>query len=483
MPRIASESACATCLARKVKCDGHVPVCRNCLRRRITCKRRSHELRFVIHSDQPLDENPGRRSPTVSNQIPASSPPKNESDDCSHEWAAELASQSPSSALTSPEIASLFQHYITVLAPWYDLNDSHRLFGTVVPERALCVPILFKAIIAFSAMHWYRVTGKLRSIGPAFHTACGRELLDAIDSLSGSHGEYIASTCLLRSYEILDGDSRGNQRHLLGAYSFAVTDATIDLSERGLAQAGVWNYLREEITVGLECQRPVRICTDFPTFKPDGSYDDDGSDDDMKSNIVTYILALVINYCFERNDETTNVNDSGSSKNNAVSQGQRIATWHKLKRHLFTWESYLPASFLPFSTAPRPGNPFPSYWILSPWHVAGLQYASIAEILLALYDPTHDAMPRYFTKLDQHTFETIQEHTLRVCGLAYTNDDASARVNAFGPLSFCGRFLLQPAQRKAVEEMLLEYSIPTAWPVHHIIRDLKDYWELIHLGR
>jgi len=46
------------------------------------------------------------------------------------------------------------------------------------------------------------------------------------------------------------GDTANEQRHLLGAYSFAVSEP-IDFHTRGLLQAGAWNYLREEITVAL----------------------------------------------------------------------------------------------------------------------------------------------------------------------------------------------------------------------------------------
>lgn len=58
--------------------------------------------------------------------------------------------------------------------------------------------------------------------------------------------------------------------------------------------------------------------------------------------------------------------------------------------------------------------------------MAAQQYCSIAEILLALFDP--------FTPSDQ---EDVLKHTIQICGLAYTNDSVAARVNAFGPLAFC----------------------------------------------
>jgi hypothetical protein len=157
-------------------------------------------------------------------------------------------------------------------------------FGATVPAHALECPILFKALIASSATHKYKTLGQLAELATAFHVSCVRELLDSIEHKKPeSQGDYLAATSLLRSYEILDGtepqlsrqsktdkpyvaDSDKEQRHLLGAYSF-VASGSINLAGRGLLQAGAWNYLRGEITMALECRRPVRISKDFASVQ------------------------------------------------------------------------------------------------------------------------------------------------------------------------------------------------------------------------
>jgi hypothetical protein len=114
----------------------------------------------------------------------------------------------PQVALQNPVIASLFRHYVDFLAPWYDLNDSHNLFGTSVPIRALSNAILFKALIAFSACHRHRIMGRMAGLGPVYHAACVKDLLAEMDDIhSELLGDYLAATCLLRSYEILNGIS------------------------------------------------------------------------------------------------------------------------------------------------------------------------------------------------------------------------------------------------------------------------------------
>jgi hypothetical protein len=125
-----------------------------------------------------------------------------------------LVTSDPRIALQHQIIASLFRHYIDFLAPWYDLNDSQNLFGTLVPQRAIQNSILFKAIIAFSACHESRTRpcGRYQELGHVFHGACVRDLLKVLNDVHPTpdiqgevQGEHLTATCLLRSYEILNG--------------------------------------------------------------------------------------------------------------------------------------------------------------------------------------------------------------------------------------------------------------------------------------
>lgn len=273
-----------------------------------------------------------------------------------------LVSAVPKLALENQVIAILFRHYIDFLAPWYDLNDSQNLFSTLVPRRAMDNLILFKAVIAFSACHESRTSGRYQDLGRVYHAACIGDLLKVLNDIQPEmQGDYLAATCLLRSYEILNGqlsssrhfqmliisgDTR-QQQHLLGAYSFA-SSANINLSQRGLSQSGTWNYLREEITMALELRRPVRMGTGFE-FVPS-----ENMTDDMWSNYISYILAKVINFCFD---------DMGTR-----TLEHRGASWQELETEVSTWRSNRPLSFNAFSTASKYGNAFVSLWLLSPWH-------------------------------------------------------------------------------------------------------------------
>lgn len=68
--------------------------------------------------------------------------------------------------------------------------------------------------------------------------------------------------------------------------------------------------------------------------------------------------------------------------------------------------------------------------------MAAQQYRAVAEILLALYDPYPDG-----GHLSHRSLKFAEEQALQVCGLALTNENDAARVNAFGPLAFCTHLL------------------------------------------
>lgn len=123
------------------------------------------------------------------------------------------------------------------------------------------------------------------------------------------------------------------------------------MNAKGLVQSGVWNYLREEITVALECRRCTRNSIHF-VFDPSLDYPDS-----MRANIMSHILARVINHCFQ----------NGAVEQHSVDE--RIRVQEALHRALDEWRESLPPSFEPFSAAAVATNsPFPSIWLLQPWH-------------------------------------------------------------------------------------------------------------------
>lgn len=126
------------------------------------------------------------------------------------------------------------------------------------------------------------------------------------------------------------------------------------------------------------------------------------------------------------------------------------------------------------------------------WPVCALQYASITEILLALSTPNQESENR------NQTSDLVRKLTIRVCGIAYTNENVPAMINSFGPLLFCmfllfdyllclqvtlthcyvlgGRYLTLKSHRRLLEAMLIRFAQPTGYPIEYNIEQLKEWW-------
>ncbi|KAH9429647.1 hypothetical protein MCOR02_009384 [Pyricularia oryzae] len=334
MPRIFNQAACNTCRVRKIKCDESLPICQRCSKASRYCDR---------SAAPPL---PVHAQPTNTQDVfPSPSDPRR--------------------ALTNPAIARYFHHYITSIAPWYDLSDGSQHFATRLPELALASALPFAAVVALAAIQISQTTApSARAAAEYYHDHCVRLLLTRLkdddaargdgdgDGDGNGNGITLASICLLRSYEILSEEVDPN-RHLRGAYSLAVSRRPLlregDLGGRGgLRGAGFWNYLREDITFSLFQRCPLKMGLDqVELFVWRG---DDADGDHAYLNAVSLILGRIINDCFGR--ETVSPE-----------------AWDFLFRLLRDWCSALPGRFAPFAREERGlGLALPSVWMLHDCH-------------------------------------------------------------------------------------------------------------------
>ena len=122
--------------------------------------------------------------------------------------------------LQSNDVAHCFEHYLRVLAPWYDLNDLDNSFRGLVGKLALHSSLLLSAIVAFAAIHQSK-TGQagIRLLAERYHARCLHLLigLGAYDVVI-TDGTALAATCLLRSYEILAGKYANDAHCFEGSY-------------------------------------------------------------------------------------------------------------------------------------------------------------------------------------------------------------------------------------------------------------------------
>ncbi|KAK5048681.1 hypothetical protein LTR84_005772 [Exophiala bonariae] len=252
-------------------------------------------------------------------------------------------------SLRNEQVAQLFEHYLQVLALWYDLNDLDCTFARLVSREAQKSQLLLNAILAFAAMHKCR-TGQssLKELGHGYHNRCLRLLIELQQSDEAvSNGTALVTTCLLRSYEIL-AEEKDPNCHLFGAFSL-LPDLTSTLPTKPLLLAGLWNYLREDITFALINEYPLK--TNIGNVRLIASRDDD------YANQITLLLARVINTVFLDGE------DDGFRLDSEVKQ----------------WHASLP--FQPYHEMSQDQG-FSRILFLHNSHVAALQYYHVAMMLL-----------------------------------------------------------------------------------------------------
>ncbi|WYZ36661.1 hypothetical protein EsH8_II_000167 [Colletotrichum jinshuiense] len=425
----ADKSPSNTCRVRKVKCDEGVPVCQRCSKAQRYCDRTTPAAQFHNKTQESLTENDGTATATPG---PFPSP------------------ADPRRALQNPSIARYFHHYITDIAPWYDLSDRFTTFGTSLPEISMESPLPFAAILALSAVHMSQTTApSARAAAEFYHGHCVRLLIDltADDYDEGKTQELaLASVCLLRSYEILSEEVDPN-RHLQGAYSLAAyRNPLTDYLGSGLRAAGFWNYLREDITFSLFRQCPCRRGTTHEDYL----------------NTVSLILGRIINACF-----AAAVTDE---------------TWAFLYDMLRDWSSSLPSRFGPFSTAERGlGLALPSIWMLRDCHAAAAHYQLVSTTILCIHATRERVADLHALLRDRgQTGDTredaLEKLALDVCGVAFTANAPAVLVNAFGPIAFCARFIRAEASQQELVRRLTACKRTIGWPVQRLVAGLEAEW-------
>ncbi|RGP67425.1 putative tpr domain [Fusarium sporotrichioides] len=307
-------------------------------------------------------------------------------------------SQYVDNALQDQNIARLFHSYTSDISKWYDLSDSLSSFGQIVPTLALDEELLFSAIIALSAMHTCKTSSpSFLKVAEFYHHRCVRLLITLRegDQLI-TRGLALAATCLLRSFEILQGVGPDPNMHLRGAYSMAsLHDVLSGNLQAGLLGAGFWNYLREDITFSLFEKCPLKMNLDST---PLVTYHESGQD---YLNSITLIL--------------------GKSINMAYSQDTAILHWKNLTESLKDWRKACPDHMRPFSRQTSTSHLFPAVWFLQPYHAAILHYYLVTMTFICLYGQSEALDDMDILDLEADSKEQILEKfAIEICGIAFT---------------------------------------------------------------
>ncbi|KAJ3494808.1 hypothetical protein NLG97_g3835 [Lecanicillium saksenae] len=379
----------------------------------------------------------------------------------------------PTTALQNEAISTLFFHYMQGPATWYDLCDPQRHFAEIIPQLALQNELLFSAIIALSAVQRSRTSAKsLREVPGFYHERCVRlliQLRDGDESLRD--GTALSAACLLRSYEILNGNHRASSTHnkptnpwaedvdpnthLQGAFSLASHEAAVaEAGGNELLAAGFWNYLREDITFSLFQGCPLKIdlvSIQAPTFRSGESH----------LHSISLILGDIINKICAR-------------------QATEFE-WRQCYNTLDQWLVSLPQRLFPFSTIHTATDVFPQIRFLQDYHASAMHYSLVAScILIANGPPSCEPDILNNNQFNRHEsitlVDVLERVALDICGIAFTTNIPSVLVNAYGPISYCGKYIRDEGAQDELMRQLHASGKLTGWPVARLIDSLKSTW-------
>ncbi|KAI1269546.1 hypothetical protein F5Y18DRAFT_414509 [Xylariaceae sp. FL1019] len=438
-----------TCRNRKLKCDEAYPICSRCLANRRHCDRSERPPRQQSVAVDHYEAAGMCRFIALAKRLSAD----RRSDD------------SPRRALESSRIAGLFRHYISNVSEWYDLSDTRCHFSQQLPILALDNILLFKAILALAAIHISQTSSpSVRSMAEKYHGQCIRLLINLdVKDPSIKNGVALATTCLLRSYEILSED-RDPNRHLQGAFSLASELRTISSSApEQLLWSGFWNYLREDITFSLFTDCRLKIELDAIDNTPSPLTDRD------QLNEISLILGQIIN----------------ATVGDAV-RDTDCDLWESLLASLERWQANLPRHIAPFSRAPVATlSRLPTVQMLADCHAAAYHYYLVSLAMLATCAPS----PARFEDLKSVSSrmgmvvdgivggeDLLENIASEICGVAFTSNEPSVLVNAFGPIAFCAKNIRQEATQQEVLSHLSASRKTTGWPTDRMVSDLKRHW-------
>lgn len=356
--------------------------------------------------------------------------------------------------LQSLQEGKLLQHWITHLAPWFDVGDSKRHFGRIVPHMATSSPLLMTAILAIAAFHDSRVNGQSNMYNAMmYHDRCLNMIVPMLsDTDPADEDSVLVTTTILHLY---DGLESGNDlpRHLKGTSIFFPAEGVYNSSP--LRRAVFWLHLRQEIYNAYLYQRGVT--TDLSNC--DFESEDDSGSDEMWFHQMLYIAALVSKLAF----------------------GEEVshARWHELCKMLEVWESRRPGSFDPIYIRPRDpsnGRYFPEICYVTDEHVVATQFFNMAKVLLTAHDPS---LPRIGPRVKSAAVamqSTALSHLRTVIGIAICHNFMPARFTANLAIIICGNWFKDRQEQEALLDFMSVTSRCSGWSRHDAQQGLVEEW-------
>ncbi|KAJ5171694.1 hypothetical protein N7492_004287 [Penicillium capsulatum] len=352
-----------------------------------------------------------------------------------------------------------FIQYSRISLAQADICDPQAHFSTVVPRRALQVPMVLKAVLALAARHDAIMAGQSDWEASSYHGQCLERLIPALDRPEQSYDENLLITVvILRIYEELENNT-DQKFHLLGSNRLINLMAR-SASTRGLAEAVSWQFLRQAIYASIVQYQPLQL--ELRNYGRSCMFR--RADDAAVANMIIFHCARIIQLCRDLPEQS-------------VSE----PAWRQVANSVEDWHHAKPGTWQPIRyQAPSldEDRPFPEIWMMAAPAVVGMQYYHTACIFLTLSDPRSETSTDYEQARDRRRAErTIARHIKTVIALSLSNESVqNAYFMASHLLHRFGYCLRDPVERRGAHRFLSRVEKTLGWRTAWMQRELEQQW-------
>jgi len=430
--------------------------------------------------------------------------------------------------LQNPQQALLMQHFIQVLASWYDFFDPQQHFALHVPYRAAQCPILKEAIFAVSARHLSKLSTLDPFLADRYYEQCIEKLIPMFDDLEIlMDGDLLCATVILRQLEEFNGKpspecetysrsflprqvtacrlvkiqqapylltwlavsivGHDHQRHLRGIQVLVRAQEHLVATSDGVHQAAYWAGFHQEVYMAFLTQRPVA-----PRLSSRCSLDRSlttASDRTWALRLIVH-CATILSFCHGQHGADDEISGSSTGVSDFP---KRLGEWQSLLEYTLNWSTSCPLHFQPiFQSSPTDGSVFPIVYYHLPVHLCAAMYYYVCLILLALHDPFLEidtsigtnriqAIRRSANALKELDAK-IRFHVRTVCGIALCNSHlAPVMAMASAVITICGDYFendTEEEEQEALLDVLVRNEVKHGWPTSATQQHLKKKWSL-----
>jgi hypothetical protein len=383
--------------------------------------------------------------------------------------------------LSIPKIRLIkyLKNWITECAPYLDKFDEERHFGIQVPVIAQGSPVLFCAILAFSARQSERKNGLGESRDSLELYQESIRLL--APCLQAKDPNVLVTVCVLACLELMSVSPKDWRRHVEGCAalfdSFNVTGFS-----GGLLQAVFWCYARMELcgaiisngaestVLHIDKWVPAAIESSFQKgieeeMIKDMFFQKSRSAPDMHANWAVYLCAKACDLACRRTRylELDEVDEYDTRP--------FLEQWSRLWSELLYWTEHRPPAMLPIKTTGTGGDQiFPEIFFAHWAAISGNQLYHTACIIMLEIKPERTALqsptPHY----------SAVWHARRICGISLTNPHSGNLINAIQPLYIAGKLLSHRSEHLVVARLFKVIDKTTGWGALWRLKDLERAW-------